>query len=188
MRDVMLDLETMGTGPRAAIVAIGAVVFDLRSRMIADTFYTAVDLGSSMRTGGHVDAMTIYWWLQQSEEARQALLVKDPLQLPAALCQFSEFISQCTEGQEHVRVWGNGSDFDNVILGSAYDRQHLSKPWRFYHNRCYRTVKNLFRDVPVPPREESAKHNALSDALFQARHLITIASLHPFILTAADGQ
>ena len=30
--DIMLDLETMGTGPNAAIVAIGAVAFDLQAR------------------------------------------------------------------------------------------------------------------------------------------------------------
>lgn len=28
MKHVMLDLETMGNGPRAAIVSIGAVFFD----------------------------------------------------------------------------------------------------------------------------------------------------------------
>ncbi len=32
--DIMLDLETMGTGPNAAIVAIGAVAFDLQAGTI----------------------------------------------------------------------------------------------------------------------------------------------------------
>lgn len=34
MDNVMLDLETMGNGPEAAIVAIGAVEFDLKSGAI----------------------------------------------------------------------------------------------------------------------------------------------------------
>ena len=32
--DIMLDLETMGTGPAAAIVAIGAVAFDLDRKSV----------------------------------------------------------------------------------------------------------------------------------------------------------
>ena len=36
MNHVMLDLETMGTGPRAAIVAIGAVAFDPIRKEIVD--------------------------------------------------------------------------------------------------------------------------------------------------------
>ena len=43
--DIMLDLETMGTGPNAAIVAIGAVAFDLQAGTIGDHWYRWVDHG-----------------------------------------------------------------------------------------------------------------------------------------------
>ncbi len=188
MRDVMLDLETMGSSPKAAIVAIGAVAFDLQGRLIGDTFYKVVDLASSMRLGGHVEASTIYWWLQQREEARAELLTQGAMQLPAVLTLLNDFIELCTVGHEKVRVWGNGSDFDNVILGGAYDRVHLQRPWKFYNNRCYRTVKNLFQDVPMAPREEGAKHIAVSDALAQTHHLLAIAEKHPLSLMPSSRQ
>ena len=48
MNDVMLDLETMGTGPDAAIVAIGAIAFDVHTRTIGPSFYIPVELRSSV--------------------------------------------------------------------------------------------------------------------------------------------
>lgn len=72
MRDVMLDLETMGNGPRAAIVAIGAVEFDLDTGAVGERFYTPVDLATSVSLGGEMDASTVLWWMQQSDEARAA--------------------------------------------------------------------------------------------------------------------
>lgn len=71
--DVMLDLETMGQGPDAAIVAIGAVSFDLEAGKLGSEFYTVVDLTSSVEAGGKMDPSTVLWWLQQSEQARSEL-------------------------------------------------------------------------------------------------------------------
>ncbi len=41
--DVMIDIETMGLGPDAAIVAIGAVFFDLEKGTLVERFYRAID-------------------------------------------------------------------------------------------------------------------------------------------------
>ena len=49
MKQVMLDLETMGNGPTSAIIAIGAVAFDMEG--ITSHFYRQVSLQSSMDAG-----------------------------------------------------------------------------------------------------------------------------------------
>ena len=56
MQDVMLDLETMGNGPHAAIIAIGAVKFDTQAQEIGEKFYTVIDLESAVAHGGVMDA------------------------------------------------------------------------------------------------------------------------------------
>lgn len=43
-KDVMLDLETMGKGANAAIIAIGAVAFDLADGDLSTTFYRIMEL------------------------------------------------------------------------------------------------------------------------------------------------
>jgi hypothetical protein len=40
---VMLDLETLSSGPRAAILSIGAVRFDLEKLELGDELYVVLD-------------------------------------------------------------------------------------------------------------------------------------------------
>ena len=168
--DIMLDLETMGTGPNAAIVAIGAVAFDIQSGTIGDRFYRVVDLGTSVAMGGEIDADTVLWWMKQSDDAR-AMFTRDSVPLSLALTSFSFWM--CAHGApDNVRVWGNGAAFDNVILSSAYRRSAYMQPWKHYNDRCYRTVKSLYPDVKL--ERVGTHHNAVDDAESQARHLIAM--------------
>ena len=170
MTHIMLDLETMGNSSNAAIVAIGAVKFDVANG-ITDTFYLKVDLESAVALGGKMDPSTVIWWLGQNAEARKEMQ-NGGLRIMQALVQFSDWV-----GDEHqARVWGNGAAFDNVILTSAYKNAGFAAPWRHWNDRCYRTIKAMYPDVPkVLP---TVAHHALADAEAQARHLIAIAKAH----------
>ncbi len=167
-RHIMLDLETMGKSPDAAIVAIGAVAFDPEARRLGDTFYVTVDLESAVRHGGRIEPDAVMWWLRQSDEARAALHL-DPQPIEAALLDFSRWVEK--QGM-YAEVWGNGSDFDNVILGTAYDRAEIPRPWHHRQNNCYRTLKK--RSGIRPPAREGVHHNALDDATHQALHAVCI--------------
>lgn len=68
----MIDLETMGLKPDAAIISIGAVCFDLNKRTIVDTFYRAVDLESAIANGGTVTGSTISFWISRRWRYRAA--------------------------------------------------------------------------------------------------------------------
>lgn len=165
MSHIMLDLETMGNGPQAAIIAIGAVAFDLSG--IKDRFYTQVSLESSVRAGLIADPSTIMWWMQQSDEERAAFQGNDKAaQLRGALGQFSQWMYEVGGEQ----VWGNGASFDNAILGNAYRAVGTIQPWKFWNDRCYRTFTSLFNAVPL--QRVGTHHNALHDAESQAQHLI----------------
>lgn len=172
MINVMVDLETMGTGPDAAIVAIGAVVFDPASHNIdGETFYRVVDLASSVRQGGVIDADTVMWWLQQGDQARSCLANENKVDIIEALMAFAAFLRHKSNGAG-VMVWGNGAGFDNVILALAFKRAGLSVPWPFWADRCYRTVAAL---CPEIKRESyGVAHNALDDAVAQALHLMKV--------------
>lgn len=167
MRDVMLDLETFGNRPGSVIVSIGAVKMDLERGLVGEGFYQAIDPADAQRCGLTIDAGTVTWWLGQSERARAAVRSPtDRMLLGAALRSFSDFI-----GPDAV-VWGNGADFDNVLLAAAYGAVGSETPWRFWNNRCYRTLKSLFPDVKL--ERAGTHHNALDDAASQAYHLLRI--------------
>lgn len=162
MNNIMLDLETMGTGPDAAIISIGAVRFDAD---ITDRFYKIVSLKSSVDAGLRMDPETVLWWMRRSEEAR-AEFDEDATTLFDALMAFAEWAGK------GAIVWGNGSDFDNVILASAYRLMKIPAPWIFWNNRCYRTVKALHPEIAL--ERTGTYHRAVDDAESQARHLMRI--------------
>lgn len=175
MHDIMLDLETLGTGPNAAVIAIGACFFDIQTRQIGATFYRTLKLEDVVRGGGEMDASTVLWWLAQSDDARRAIYAEQEgnARTPIhALTEFTHFVTD--NSTEPPRMWGNGSNFDNVILASMYQRHGMELPWKFWNDRCYRTVKAMHRDGQIFLERNDIKHHALSDAMHQARTLINL--------------
>lgn len=159
---IMVDLETMGTNSNSAIVSIGACKFTQFG--ISDQFYSKISLKSCADLKMHIDADTIIWWLKQSDEARKEL-VEGKDHILQALIEFSNWIGEI-DG-----IWGNGASFDNVILSNAFGAVNLPTPWKFWQDRCYRTVKSFSQ---VEMKRIGTHHNALSDAISQAEHLIAI--------------
>lgn len=173
---IMLDLETLGTAPGSAILAIGAVKFGNSECYAA--FYERVDLKTSVAAGLTMDPATVLWWLQQSDEARLEI-TRGGGGIQWALQQFSEWVwslqreEPVVEGEEwEIEMWGNGASFDNVLLSVAYERVGLTRPWKYSNDRCYRTVKNLYPDIPL--QRDGTHHNALDDARSQAMHLMAM--------------
>ncbi len=165
MNSVMLDLETMGNGVNAAIIAIGAVRFDAGA--ITDEFYAVVDLASAVDAGLEIDASTVLWWMKQSDNSRQQF-ERNGVPLKEALKQFAEWVGKGAE------VWGNGAAFDNAILSNAYRKCGMKQPWEFWNDRCYRTVKNMHPGVKM--ERIGVHHRAVDDAKSQAAHLMRIIS------------
>lgn len=170
MNDIMLDLETMGNRSNAPIIAIGAVAFDIATKTIGEQFYVKVGLESSVNAGAVIDPSTVIWWLGQSDAARKEFENNEKaMRLSDALIAFSAFVDSVSTPKD-VRIWGNGAAFDNVILSNAYNSIKLPRPWEFWNDRCYRTVKNLYPKAPFV--RYGTAHNALNDAGSQAIHLM----------------
>ena len=170
MYEIMIDLETMGNGPNAAILAIGAVEFDRHLKTIGQVFYINVDLKSAVALGGVIDPDTVMWWMKQSDQSRSAFKGA-AINMAIALTTFSQWLHGRCE-KKKLLMWGCGSDFDNVILASAYRNCGLELPWDFWNNRCYRTMKAMNPHVKM--ERSGTYHNALDDARSQAEHLLRI--------------
>ncbi|MBQ4924258.1 exonuclease [Citrobacter werkmanii] len=176
---LMVDLETMGSGPDAPIVSIGAVYFDPSTGNTGAEFYQVVSLESSMSFGMKPDASTIHWWLKQSSEARSAILVDEALGLRETLELLADFIAEnAANGSHTVQLWGNGCSFDNVILRRAYALTETPFSVPFWNDRDVRTMVELGKSVGINPRFdipfEGDMHNALSDARHQVKYVSAI--------------
>jgi exodeoxyribonuclease VIII len=171
---VMIDLETMGTTSNAAISSIGACLFEPHTDWIGDYFHIHVSLKNCHHHGLRLEPETVLWWLNQDAEARATVTSgqMDPAPLYTALDALAAFIP------EDAEVWCKGPSFDFAILANAYDRCCLPRPWRYYRERCMRTVAAINKGAAYMPLN-NAKHNALADAIHQARQVQHIFRANP---------
>lgn len=169
MNNIMLDLECLDSNSNAAIVSIGAVKFDTKKQELGEEFYMEISLSSikgDLRNGATQSLDTMIWWMQQDKKVIEVFNKKDNQDtITAALVEFSNYCGK------DACIWGNGVDYDNVVLRNAYKRYSIPCPFQYRTNRCYRTIKALFGNKAKLERVEP-HHNALSDAKTQALHLM----------------
>jgi len=156
-RRVMVDIETLGLEPGAAILSIGAVEFAMDRRR--DTFYRTISRESNEGAGLTVDEETLEWWREQDESAQRTL--HNGGDLEESMEAFAEWIDGADE------VWANSPSFDCELLEAAGAAVDVQMPWEFYEERDFRTLKKL--PVAVEVEHDGVKHNALDDALHQAK-------------------
>jgi exodeoxyribonuclease VIII len=173
MKHIMVDLECLDSSNTPAIISLGAVYFDFAAGSLGEKFYCEVSLGGlkeQLSRGLTMSLETIYWWTQQSDEAREVWSPKlGKVTTEEMLNKFSGF---CSRG-ENVRIWGNGATYDNIGLRNCYKVFGIKCPWKYQGDRCYRTVKNMFGNRAALDRS-GTHHNALDDAVTQAEHLLAM--------------
>lgn len=164
--DVMLDLETMGRGPTAAIIQIGAVQFD--EHKIISQFRVNVAMQSSVAYGMTCDEDTVDWWRGRAGSASAFKGVAHPL--PKALDDFARWLNQLEGFREGAGLWSKGPAFDAAILEHAYRLMgHDNPPWHYRQVSDQRTIERTALALGrVKPTLAEPSHDALADALDQA--------------------
>lgn len=163
----MIDIETMSTTNNAAIVSLAAVQFDLNTGETGQELYCNVSLDSCLRAGLQVDADTIEWWMNKSDQARKILFNKT-MNITSALNALSALVIR-TNGDDTI-VWGNSARFDLGILENAYHKCNAVKYWSFYNERCVRTLAALNPSIKKNTAFIGEAHNALDDCKHQINY------------------
>lgn len=179
---IHIDIETLGTGPDAAIISIGAVLFSPGRHDPSGHASWSISFADALRHG-RADGDTVAWWFKQPDAARLAAL-DNPVSLENALAQLAAWIDTVTRtvAPGHpIEFMANGPAFDFVALRNAYQRV-LSKPtpWKYWAERDYRTerdqLKRLLAHLALDTSEPEHidAHNALSDAMHQGSVIATL--------------
>jgi len=174
---LMLDLETIGTVPGSVITSIGAAFFDPHENYEVDfpddleLFYRNININSCFNAGLKADGETILWWMQQGQEAVDALTTPKPIALKTAVTEFKRFYWDQKEklGREtNIYVWAHGATFDQPMWATACNAVGQREPWLFFNCRDTRTIFDLAFGEEKPSFEGlGTKHNAVHDALSQ---------------------
>lgn len=164
MRDLMIDIETLGTAPGSVILSIGAVAFDAEAGVLGADFYSAIDPQSAVDAGLRMDVSTLKWWITQSDDARRAVFAGNQ-PLDCALREFSDFAREV----DASRIWAKPPSFDLVLIDAAFHACRVHVPW---HYRSLRDVRTLLDITGTPSTYVGTAHNALDDARSQALSVI----------------
>ncbi|AWK83546.1 3'-5' exonuclease [Photobacterium damselae] len=176
------DLETLSRKPNAVIGSIGCVIIDLLERKEVSNFYVRIDLDT--QPGRDIESHTVKWWHDQQalypmayNELYDSNLSR--IRLPIALQMLGKFLNDVFD-KKKIQLFGNGPEFDNVILANAYDRAGLEVPWHHGGNQSIRTVVLMGRLLlGIDPKYDDfdgIKHHALHDARHEALYTLDIFS------------
>ena len=208
-QQIMIDIETLSSAADAAIVSIGACVFDLSPdaeyASAADTFLVGIDpafynmvSNPFAFTRSH---KTIEWWRGQSKEARDSLQINQVPTVGKALKDLEAWMLEPATGfirdnrpnlPDSCRVWANPPQFDLVILRNAAKYVYGSTndvPWHYRQETCARTYMWTFQDIAGQAQQGRktngliaglTKHRADHDAVRQARIVQYIANVRRF--------
>jgi len=175
-RACMVDIETLSTLPNAAIITIGAVLFDPRGEDTEETLrehamlFGPISFESNEAEGRHISASTMAWWLKQSPEAQAGLFEGDVVPLRAALERFRQWVNNASPAP--TRFWAKDPTFDGVILEDAFRSMGLMWPFKFWETRSVRTCMELAYPPgglrgDFPQIGVGVAHNAVDDSIRQ---------------------
>jgi len=168
-KHLMVDIETLSTGSNAVICSIAAIPFCPYSGETGEAFARNIDIQSCLDVGLQVDGQTIYWWLNQSTEAQQAVCHNpDPIQ--TVLCGLLAFNTFNLE--QDYKIWAKGPSFDLSKLADAYRACKINIPWHHSNERDVRTeLAGYEKLIGEHVHFEGERHNAEADARHQIRQV-----------------
>lgn len=162
----MIDIETLDTENTAAVISIGAVVFDPESKEIEDrTFHVNIDWDDAVKHGTHSKS-TMDFWERQPAEAAATLFTPEQIMLKDALLEFDKYVKSWKPKPKFI--WGNSPAFDVAILRHACKQTDVKFPFTPWVEMDVRTLKNLMPKELVPTKT-GVNHSAVDDCLWQCK-------------------
>jgi hypothetical protein len=168
----MIDIECLGQSTDSVILSVGAVSFDPYSTDINDyfqhkiekgnytTFYKKVSVESCLELDMKIEDDTMKRWSKQDQKViDEAFSEENREPIAQVLKELFVFSKHCE------RFWAKSPSYDLVILETAAKRLNAGVPWQYHMTRDCRTIEEL----TFLNSKDSNNHDALSDALNQAR-------------------
>jgi len=155
MKQIHIDLETMGVRPTSQILSIGAITSDGKE------LYVEVDT-SLYNNEFTTDDSTVLWWQKRGGFVPTTENLMSPM---TAIHRLVTWMQEVTADSDDFEVWAKSPAFDCVILQYHMRRFSLKCPWRHWQERDVRTVQAIGEELRIRmPRPRETAHHALQDA------------------------
>lgn len=179
-KDIMVDIETLGTKQGASIFQIAAVSFDITTGETLDSIDLIGDIAKYPNLS--TDGSTLKWWLSTDKQLLHDLLHEGTHSETELLTKFHEWLTSQSEtgDMKDVYLWGNGILFDNAKLQYAFTNAGLTYPISYKNDRDVRTILELatlksgldYREIRDSVVLETERlHDAFDDVNRQIRYI-----------------
>lgn len=161
-RDLMVDIETLGTKPGCVVLSAAGVWFDRDFPTTYVAFNDTYAIQDMLECGLEIDPPTAKWWFEQDGFRAMAKRMEVTTSLADSRMKIREAL------ERSARIWACGPDFDPPILSRA-----LQLDWPFWKNRDVRTMRDYLGGY-----NKDATHDPLQDC---DRQIIQVREAHHFI-------
>lgn len=161
----MIDFETLGNGTSKCVCQIGAVYFNNSTGELGDTFKVNVNAATHVRAGAKIDADTVYWWIQQSNEARASIVSGDLMDVTEAFLKLNEFLKGAK------RIWSHAT-FDFVTLTDTMKQLGIKSNFSYKAGLDIRTLMYLAGTSAKIIERTGVHHDALADCVHQVKYCV----------------
>ena len=179
----IVDLESLSRKNTGALLSIGVILFDQEFNEVDEPFFEAIELQSCLDVGCHVEADTFYWWMQQSDGAREALFGTKALDdrdndiyVRKNLSHVLHLLTTYLHKYNVRGIWGNGASFDLGMLQNAYHAVGKQIPWKYSFERDIRTIVAMRPSIKKTIVEHSdiLAHHPVDDCRLELEYLSAI--------------
>ena len=173
--DIMLDIETLDTGPTSVVLSIGLVGFNVETKDINTEMYFKPNINSQSDVGRTMSTDTLAWWIKQNNAALiEAFSNENRVSPQWALSEIDSYLYELD--LNNTRFWAKSITFDYVIMRSFYETFGAEFKIPFWNMQEMRTLKETIRScmgqTPKIIDFEGDVHNALADAVHQSQEVI----------------
>ncbi len=174
-RDIMVDLETLGTTTDSTVFQIAAAEFDITTGQIHSTFNMCCDISKGPVTAS---GSTIKWWLNTNKELMAKLLSEGTVSEQEMFERFYQWMK--VDDMSETFFWGNGILFDNNFVRDKMKQFGMQYPIFYRNDRDVRTIlelaamkrgvseKELRKEFEI---ENMEAHNAMDDVRYQVNYV-----------------
>lgn len=165
MKDLMMDIETLGTDCNSIVVQVAMVYFDRYTKETGKSMVINIDPESCAKEGLVMNEATMDWWASQPQEVQESVLTGGK-PIREALQEIKNFIDYGTI------IWCHAT-FDVPVLATAFKKIGMTPPWKYTSVRDLRTIVDLSGiDIKSYKWDEFKTHNALEDCCFQIHYAV----------------
>lgn len=170
MKDLMIDIETMGTGNNAVMIQLAGVFFNKDTGETGDEFCMGIDVKSCLDWGFVTTQETIDWWANQDQNILRHIQ-ETAYPVDHVIEWFYDFYKN-TKGD--IKIWSHAT-FDFVIV-----QNYLAKIGKHMVHKNARDIRTLVDLSGIDLKKYDWKmktHDALDDCKFQIKYCVDAMKL-----------